>query len=93
MPKFTPDQIGLKMTSGACPEQYDAYIMDRQVGYLRLRHGWFRVDYPTVAAEMIFEGAPIGDGLFEDEEREEWLLKAKVAICDRLNSDEEVANV
>ena len=34
----------LILTCGACPEQYDVFDGDRQVGYLRLRHGHFRAD-------------------------------------------------
>lgn len=83
-----PKDIELQLTSGACPEQYEAFLGERQVGYLRLRHGWFRVDFPRCGDETILEGDPMGDGQFEPEEREEWLLKAKVAICEHLNKDQ-----
>ena len=36
----------LEMTCFACPEQYDVYLEDEKVGYLRLRHGHFRCDVP-----------------------------------------------
>ncbi|QIG69178.1 hypothetical protein EVB78_144 [Rhizobium phage RHph_N1_15] len=77
-------EIRLVQTCGACPEQYDAFLGDEQVGYLRLRHGHFSVDYPDVGEDTIFDGAPKGDGIFEDDEREEWLDKAKAAIVARL---------
>ena len=38
-------EIKLIQTCGACPEQYDAFIGEEQVGYLRLRHGYFRWQY------------------------------------------------
>lgn len=69
--------IELRQTCGACPEQYDAYLDDNLVGYLRLRHGYFRAEF---RGEVVFEGTPRGDGCFESEERESWLNRAKMAI-------------
>jgi hypothetical protein len=34
-----PDAIELRQTCEACPEQYDAYLGDNRIGYLRLRYG------------------------------------------------------
>ena len=73
-------EIKLVETCGACPEQYDAFIGKEQVGYLRLRHGYFRVDYPYSGGETIYEAEPKGDGLFEEFERNYYLGKAKEAI-------------
>lgn len=84
--KYELKDIILEETCGACPEQYEAYIGDRNVGYLRLRHGYFRVDYPHHAGEVIYEAEPKGDGMFEDDERDFYLTKAKEAILERLNS-------
>jgi hypothetical protein len=43
-------------TCPACPEQYDAVDeTGQQVGYLRLRHGRFRVDYPHNGGTTIYE--------------------------------------
>lgn len=45
----TAGDIELRQTCAACPEQYDAYLNGELVGYLRLRHGHFRVrTYPTL---------------------------------------------
>ena len=74
-------QITLDQTCGACPEQYDAYYNGKQVGYLRLRHGYFRVDCPDCGGETIFEADPNGDGCFEDDEREYYLNQARKAIA------------
>lgn len=68
-------------TCGGCPEQYDAMYKNKIVGYLRLRHGHFSVEY---YGELIYEAYPKGDGLFEWEEREYYLLKAKKAIINRI---------
>lgn len=77
-------EIELIETCGACPEQYDAFLNGKQVGYLRLRHGHFRVDYPDCGGETIYEAEPKGDGLFDDDEREFYLNEAKQAIKNRL---------
>lgn len=68
---------------GACPEQYDVYKDNKQVGYLRLRHGWFRADYPQIChsgGETIYQAWPKGDGAFENDEREYYLTEAINAI-------------
>ena len=43
--------LKLVLTCGACPEQYDAFDGERQVGYLRLRHGHFTVTCPDVGGD------------------------------------------
>jgi len=72
--------IELVKTCSACPEQYDAYLDGKQVGYLRLRHGHFRVDFPDVNGETIYEASPRGDGAFVDNERDYYLRFAVDAI-------------
>ena len=37
-----------------CPEQYDVYFGDFQIGYLRLRHGSFSASYPDYTGETVF---------------------------------------
>lgn len=79
--------IELRKTCSACPEQYDAYDEHgNQVGYLRMRHGIFTVTCPDVHGEMVFNAAPNGDGLFEEEERPFYLAHAKSAIRGWMNS-------
>jgi hypothetical protein len=82
----TIDDIELTMTCGACPEQYDAYIGEKQVGYLRLRHGSFRVDFIECGGETIYQAEPKGDGIFEWDERDYYLTEAKKAIIQKLNN-------
>lgn len=79
---------GLKLvqTCGACPEQYD--VLDENhnvVGYLRLRHGFFSVDFPHCGDETIYEACPKGDGSFEFDEREFYLTEAVKAIKEKLS--------
>lgn len=78
------NEIELVQTCGACPEQYDAFCDGEQVAYLRLRHGYFRVEYPDVGGETIYEADTIGDGIFDFNEREFHLSKAKRAIEHKL---------
>lgn len=79
------EQITLKMTCGACPEQYDAYCNGAMVGYLRLRHGTFTVEVPDVRGELVFHAEPEGDGMFESDEREGYLRQAREAIAAYFN--------
>lgn len=84
MKDITIKDIKLIETCGACPEQYDAFLNDKQVGYLRLRHGYFRVGYPDCSGETIYEAEPNGDGCFTTEERDYYLEQAKLAIIKKL---------
>ena len=80
------DGFKLVRTCHSCPEQYD--VLDEShnvVGYLRLRHGFFRADFPSCGDETIYEACPKGDGVFEVDERDFYLGKAIEAIKSRLN--------
>lgn len=74
----------LHMTCRACPEQYDVFKGVEQVGYLRLRHGTFRADYPDCGGGTVFVAYPNGDGIFEDDERDMFLEQAIRAIDKRI---------
>jgi hypothetical protein len=69
-------------TCYACPEQYDVLNADTgdKIAYLRLRHGRFRMDYPW-DGPTVFEGNPIGDGIFDsEEERAVWIGRALLKL-------------
>ncbi|ENW41096.1 MULTISPECIES: hypothetical protein [Acinetobacter] len=86
---LTTDEIELVKTCDESPEQYIAVFQGQQIGYLRLRHGEFRVDYPDCGDETIYYSQEmLGDGKFEDSEREHFLLKAKEAIVKKFNGAE-----
>lgn len=73
----------LILTCSACPEQYDVMRDGVQIGYLRLRHGEFRADYPECGGETVYEAEPEGDGCFEAHERERYLTAAVRALLAR----------
>ena len=77
----------LKLTCSACPEQYDVFKDDKIVGYLRLRHGHFSVEYPDCGGELVYEAQPKGDGIFEDDERDKYLTNAINAIDYQVKSN------
>ncbi len=87
--------LHLFKTCQACPEQYDALYSGHTVGYLRLRHGNFRVECPDIGGEEVYQANPEGDGMFEDNERNFYLTAAKQAIaawCNRNNIEPELNN-
>lgn len=78
------DGFKLVLTSSACPEQYDVFdAAGKKVGYLRLRHGRFRVDVPDCGGETIYSSYTKGDGTFEETERMDELRNAVDAIKSR----------
>lgn len=76
----TINAVELKRTCYACPEQYDACMNGKAVGYLRLRHGHFTVSCPNAQGQIVYEAAPKGDGQFEDDERDAYLNSGTLAI-------------
>ena len=71
----------LQQTCGACPEQYDVFDNnDKQVAYLRLRHGHFRADVADVTGETVYSASPKGDGCFLEDERVKYLTEAILAV-------------
>ena len=83
--------LRLEMTCGACPEQYDAYDVqgegESSIGYLRLRHGSFTVEYPDVGGELVYSAHPKGDGIFYKEERDYYLTAACKALRARIDKE------
>lgn len=94
-PGAAVDIDGLKLvcTCGACPEQYDVFdATGKKVGYLRLRHGFFRAEYPDCLEETVYEAYPRGDGIFEPDEREMYLKAAVAALKKRIAESTGVTN-
>lgn len=79
--------IVLKLTCSACPEQYDAYYEGEKIGYLRLRHGRFTVDWLRPGGPTLYTAAPKGDGAFEYDERDTYLTEAVMALAKQESFD------
>ncbi len=76
--------IRFVQTCGCCPEQYDAYLGDKYVGYVRERGGSFTVEYPgkdDCERELLFSA-------YSDEGfSSQWMLKkARRAIWKKIIS-------
>lgn len=48
-----PEPYRVVLTCSACPEQWEIFIDDRQVGYLRCRHSKWRLDAPECGGETL----------------------------------------
>lgn len=80
--------LRLVCTCPACPEQYDVFdSAAKQVGYLRLRHGSFRADYPGTGGETVYQVNTKGDGVFLEEERQQELTNAVRALKQRIKKN------
>ena len=80
------DDYELVETCSACPEQYDVFLDGQQVGYLRLRHGYFSASYPDAGGEDVYNANPEGDGIFEPEERN-FYINAAIASLDKRHQE------
>lgn len=78
-------------TCFACPEQYDVWFNDKQIGYVRLRWGTLRAYYPDVGGETVFQqtiGTDSWDGMFEtDEQRCTTLCKIAEILKEKYTLD------
>lgn len=81
-PVATAVPIELVRTCMVMPEQYDVFRDGRQIGYLRLRHGYFRAHYPDHTADpAVYETSTRGAGSFyDDEERARELMLAATEL-------------
>lgn len=80
-------------TCGACPEQYDVYLEGDQVGYVRLRWGTLRCDYPDVGGEMIYEhdfDEAYAGCFYSDDQRDYHLDLIAKALYNRIYESETV---
>lgn len=76
----------LVRTCAACPEQYDVYLDETCIGYMRLRWGFFRAEYREIT---VYTAETEGDGLFKgDRERKHHLNAACRAIKAAMDNEE-----
>ena len=75
-------EYDLVQTCPRMPEQYDVFHRGKQVGYLRLRHGWFAAwrSVEDNDDDTLYEVETIGYSEFTNEERMIHLTKAIKAI-------------
>ena len=66
------------MSCPVCPEQWDVFIDEHTVGYLRLRWGHFKAVFPDHTGDIVYETTRItGDGAFGSvKERQREIKKA-----------------
>lgn len=79
-----PDNIILNRTTSSLPEQYDAFdLQHRLIGFLRIRHGVFTVEAPDIGGAVVYM-AKVSECscCFADNERIEFLAKARVALSE-----------
>lgn len=71
-------------TCMACPEQYDVWYNEQQIGYVRLRWGCLRADFPDVGGQEVYRAYIGNDGwrgcFTDDEERCYHLCKIAEAL-------------
>jgi hypothetical protein len=78
---FFIEGFTLNLTSFAYPEQYEVFDKDgNQCGYIRLRNGKLRCDFPDCGDETLYSAEPKGDGWFADNEERQFYL-AKIIEC------------
>lgn len=66
----------LVKTCNASPEQYDVYKDDKQVAYIRVRHGIMRVDVPNCGGETVYRTLDFqGNGSFSDPKERDYHIK------------------
>ena len=97
---FAMDDLQFARISIACPLQYEVFSDGIQVGYLRLRHGRWSVEYvpPDPAREwedLYYEAIDSGDssrslmGAFDDDEQAgKYLAHAAQLLRERMASEE-----
>lgn len=84
---YEQNGLEIKLTCGACPEQYEIFKDGEQVAYYRLRHGEFTVDVPDCGGETIYEAEPNGDGTFDENERIAYLARAMRKLIQNLPNE------
>jgi len=79
--------IRLVRTCAACPEQYDTFLGDMEVGYIRLRWGELTVRCPDYEGQIVYShdfNEEYKGSFDDDEESAKYLALAVAAIEDWL---------
>jgi hypothetical protein len=89
--QFEFDGLTFICTCIACPEQYNVFKDEKQVGYVRLRWGGLRVDSPDYMGKEIYY-TNYGDGYcgeFSDEDRPVQLAKIAKIINTHIEASDD----
>lgn len=79
----------LNLTCGGCPEQYDVFSGGQYVGYIRLRHGYFRVDDAHGTTVFSTGEIPGPGGVFSSvEDREKFLTLGLNKLLEALGQNQ-----
>ena len=79
--------LDLEDTCTSHPEQFNVWLGEEQVGYLRLRCGWFCATVPKCGGEEVYVSCDMnGDDIFDYHEREHYLTEAIKAIIEHRNA-------
>ena len=92
--KITKDELDMYLTCRCCPEQYDVYLGDKNIGYIRLRHGRLTCEYllngkldDSTVLVLLKDFEDGYKGVFDtDDERSEYLDRCKQCLVDYYNS-------
>lgn len=76
------DGLKLVKTLSRMPEQYDVFDDSGYIGYMRLRGGFFSVDY--IEDTVVYEAQSDGDGEFMPYERLKFLKAGVAAIKEKM---------
>lgn len=85
---YTVNDLIFCLTCPGCPEQYEVYDSSgNQVGYVRLRFGYLRVDFPDCGGEVIYDHdfSDEWKGVFTADERKNFLKEIAEVISKRIS--------
>lgn len=83
--------LRFELTCSGCPEQYNVFEGERQVGYVRLRHGELRVDVPDCGGREVLSHKfddPLQGQFADTWQRYGWLQRAALAIHTWVQAEE-----
>jgi len=96
--EYKEKRYELVETCMACPEQYDVFelvsngSLKNKVGYIRMRHGNLTVNCPDYSGRLVYKDSPDGDGCFEEEERDFYLMRCIASIYNFYSPEREMTD-
>jgi hypothetical protein len=84
-PRIRIEDITIECRSISNPEEYEALLNGKQIGYLRLQDGHFTVKYGVSSGTLVWESFPEGNNEFTAQERPLYLKIAKQKLFDYNN--------